>query len=523
MTDIVADFQKLIDGLASSTSQESDLLLLQLDPIAAARIRLCAVPHTFDAPVLRVLDPSLDESGAVDVMHEFQSLGAVMQLPNALALHDVIRQQLFRQWLAPEKKEGFSSVSRRLAQYYQPEGSATAVEREVKENSFVFHMVGAEINEGFKHFQLLYKERREHLNTSGCAILVRLMREYDTVLPSARRAWLTFYEAEIAGDTRDWPRARKLLDDLLAQDITPNLRSMALLRFASVSRQSGVLKNAQAACVEALQLLKEHRSGVDTGDYAALHLVRYEQGLIARDQGDVEHAQDHLNDAIRLARAAGAQTDVVAASNSLGTLLLRISPHEAVRIFTDCMKLLTPTQDGLRIAQILNNLAIAHANAAEWEQSESYYQKSLDIKRIAGDSFGQASTLFNMARVYKSLNKPAQAREAMSEAATLFENVNALRSTARAYRELARMGRLSEPSEAAANARKALTLYERADEGDEFKATNREFKDLLGDGVKATKPEFKNLLDKRPSWPLWTTVAVLVVVVIFAMLMARFD
>jgi uncharacterized membrane protein (DUF485 family) len=45
----------------------------------------------------------------------------------------------------------------------------------------------------------------------------------------------------------------------------------------------------------------------------------------------------------------------------------------------------------------------------------------------------------------------------------------------------------------------------------------------LGDGVKATKTEFKNFLDKRPSWPLWTTVAVLVVVVIFAMLMAQFD
>src|SRR5579863_7301461 len=116
MADIVADFQKLISGLSSSTSQETDLLLLQLDPIAAGRIRLCAIPHSFNSAVLRVLDPGLDTSAADDVMREFQDLAAVVQLPNALALHDVIRHQLFRQWLLPERQREFSSVSRRLAE-----------------------------------------------------------------------------------------------------------------------------------------------------------------------------------------------------------------------------------------------------------------------------------------------------------------------------------------------------------------------------------------------------------------------
>jgi tetratricopeptide (TPR) repeat protein len=493
MTDIVSDFQSLIDRLSSSSSKESDLLLLQLDPISAHRIRLCAIPHTFDAAVLRLLDLSLDASTADEAMREYQSLAAVVQLPNSLALHDVIREQLFQQWLLPERRDEFSSVSRRLAQYYEPDQSTTAVERAAKENGFVFHMYGADPDEGFKCFQLLYAKRREQLNTSGCAILVRLLREYDTSLSSTHSGWLTFYEAEIASDSRDWLRAQNLLNNLLAKDIAPNLRSMALLRLGSVLRQSGHFKDAEAACLQALKLIDGSLS-VHMDGGASLHLVHYQLGLIARDQGDVERARKFLEDAVRLAKAARIQTDVVAASNSLGTLLLRDSPREAIRIFTECVNLLSPLRDGVRIAQIMNNLAIAHANAGEWDQSESYYQKSLDIKRADADYHGQASTLFNMARLYKSLNKLRQAHDAISEAAALFEKVHDIKSSALAYRELARMDRASRSGPAKDNAIKALTYYKDSGQTREYETTMREFSDLLG----------------RRRWQPWMTLIKLV-------------
>jgi tetratricopeptide (TPR) repeat protein len=481
MKDIVADFQKLVEGLSSSSSTESDLLLLQLDTVTAHRIRLCAIPHTFDADVLRVLDGNLDATAAKASMDEYQRLGAVVQVPHALALHDIVRQQLFQQWLLPERRDEFLAVSRRLAQHYLPQPEATAVERAANENNFVFHMVGADLDEGFKHFQLLYRERRERSNTSGCAILVRLVREYESILQSRHLAWLTFYEAEIAGDARDWQRAKAGLSSLIAGETPPALRSMVLLRLASVQRQSGELADAETSCLEALKLLDGEPFPVDMASGATRYQIQYELGLVARDNGDVERARSRLDEAISLARAAGARIDVVAASNSLGTLLLRISPREAIGIFTECLALLTPDRDGVRIAQILNNLAIAYANAGEWNQSESYYQKSLEIKRIASDYHGQASTLFNMARIYKSRNKLTEARNALSEAASLFNTVRDFKATARAYRELARLDRMSGSSAAAANAHKAVSFYSQAGEVGELDAAKREFSGLLRD------------------------------------------
>jgi tetratricopeptide (TPR) repeat protein len=478
MTDLIANFQELINGLSSSESQEADLLLFQLSDDDARLIRLCAIPHTFDTTTLQVLDPALSAAAAAKAIDEFQHFAAVLHLSNCLALHDVVRQQLFTQWLAPDRIEEFAAISRRLVLHFQPRASDNAVERGAKEYSFVFHLIGADFDEGFKHFRLLYQERREQLRTSDCEVLVRLLREYRPALPARLRAWLSYYEAEIASDARDWPRASSELKGILAQDLTPDIRSMALLRLGSVLRQSGQLADAQVACTEALDLAR-----VSNGEGAPLHLVQYEIGLIARDQGDVERAQASLSESIRLARIVNDRLDIIAASNSLGTLLSRISPHEAIGIFEECLKLLDPARDGVRIAQVLNNLALAHANAGNWEESKSCYLRSLNIKRTAADERGQALTLFNLARVYQSSNEQAEARNALSEAARLFENVRDAMYAARAYRELARSARHAEPAtEVLAFVRKALDFYRRTDDDTELRATEREFGRLLVPG-----------------------------------------
>jgi tetratricopeptide (TPR) repeat protein len=247
--------------------------------------------------------------------------------------------------------------------------------------------------------------------------------------------------------------------------------------------------------LEAFRLLDGGPFPADVEVGAPRYLLQYELGLIARDKGDIDRARSRLNEAISLAKAAGAQTDVIAASNSLGTLLLRISPREAMGIFTECMALLTPDRDGLRIAQILNNLAIACANVGEWDRSESYYQKSLEIKRIAGDHHGQASTLFNMARGYKSSKKLAQARDALSEAASLFDSVRDFKATARAYRELARLDRAARSSDAAASAAKALSFYAQAGEVSELDAAKKEFSGLVSER------------SRLRSWLKWSVIA----------------
>src|ERR1700734_3637947 len=105
MTDSVSDLQALIGGLSGAS--EADLLLMHMDPTLEHRIRLCAVPHTFDAEVLRVLDSSLSDEEAAAILTEFQLLPGVVQSTDGLALHDVVRAQLFRRWLLTENEQEF--------------------------------------------------------------------------------------------------------------------------------------------------------------------------------------------------------------------------------------------------------------------------------------------------------------------------------------------------------------------------------------------------------------------------------
>ena len=51
---------------------------------------------------------------------------------------------------------------------------------------------------------------------------------------------------------------------------------------------------------------------------------------------------------------------------------------------------------------MLNNLAMATADVGNWTESQKLYEQSLSIKQAAGDLYGQALTMLNMARNYQA-------------------------------------------------------------------------------------------------------------------------
>jgi tetratricopeptide (TPR) repeat protein len=472
MSDFAAKFQRLADDLAKSSSQEADLLLLQLGGGLARRMRLCAIPHTFDATVLRVLDPSLDPLEAEETLQAFQELPAIMHLTDCLALHDVVRRQFFMQWLAPECKAEFTAASRRLAEFFRPQPEDSAVARGTKEHSRLFHLLGADLAEGFSEFQRVYDDRRKQGRFSDCEALIRLLREYESILDRDQLAWIAYYQAEVAIDSRDWRRAREGLERLLSQEPPSDLRSKTLLRLASVLRLLRRFDEARKCCEQALELAESLK-----GSGAPARLIHNELGSIARDEGKFDDARRHLEWALGVAQAEGDRLDTAVAYNTLGTLLLRPLPQEATKMFEQSLRLMDPQRDSVRVAQLLNNLAMASANAGDWEKSESFYQQSLQMKRSSGDSYGQALTLLNIARVYQAQTKTREARSALSESADMFETAHHLRHAAEAHRELARLMRGSKTGlEADMHAQKAVELFQRAGDAREAKVTKREFR-----------------------------------------------
>jgi tetratricopeptide (TPR) repeat protein len=491
MTDLVARFQARIGGL-----DESAILLLRLSNESAHRMRLCAIPHSFDTEILRVLEPGLAPALAEAFMNECRDQPEIMQLADCLALHDVVRDQLFREWLTLERRSEFADASRRLADHYRAPAGPTAAAA-VRERAYIFHLLGADLDEGFREFQRLYQERRDKSRFSECESLIRLLHEYEPVVDPSQRAWIRYYEAEIADDNRQLAQATERLETLLRETIPDDVRCMALLRLGSLRRRLGQFEAAEIRCRECLEL----SARLTTGG-APARLVHNELGIIARDRGDFDAARRELKFALELAKTEGDCADLAVAYNSYATLLLKPAPREAVAALDACLKLLDPQHDGVRIAQVLNNLGLAYADLGEWNESANYYSRSLVIKRAAADLHGLASTLLNIARVHRARNDFAKARETLMESAALFERVKDRSMAARVHRELARAALAADASpggaaDVAAHANKAIELFAAEGNDAEAAATRREFP-LLG-------------VRKRRRRIIWVVLAVLVV------------
>ena len=101
------------------TEASAELLLEVMDPGAAKLLRLCAIPHQFDADIVHTLAPRLDRAEIQQRCEEFARLSFVCADADGWALHDGVRRHFFSQWLMPQSAEEFASASRRLAAFFK--------------------------------------------------------------------------------------------------------------------------------------------------------------------------------------------------------------------------------------------------------------------------------------------------------------------------------------------------------------------------------------------------------------------
>src|SRR5437868_5550387 len=96
-----------------------ELLLQQMEPEAARRLRLCAIPHEFCPSLLQVLEPNLNRSQAEMCCKEISRLSVTTSSGDGLALHEDTRRYLFAQWIALPADAEFIAVCWRLVRYFE--------------------------------------------------------------------------------------------------------------------------------------------------------------------------------------------------------------------------------------------------------------------------------------------------------------------------------------------------------------------------------------------------------------------
>lgn len=204
------DFQRLISQTSVDPSHASiELLLLQLDPLSAKYLKLCAIPHQFDPLILQVLGPEISVAEAESRYQDLSRLSCISVRAGALAVHDEARQYLFGQWLFKNDAE-FKSASRRLANYFgQPRGSQDAYSKEFARRHRMFHLIGEVQAEGIKEFEKLCRSERSMGRLSECEALIALTREYKSILGELSSGIVLYHEAKLWFDRREWEKSEQ--------------------------------------------------------------------------------------------------------------------------------------------------------------------------------------------------------------------------------------------------------------------------------------------------------------------------
>jgi tetratricopeptide (TPR) repeat protein len=551
MSDLLAELERLTaispdDPLGASI----ELLLRRMKPERARNLRLCAIPHQFNLSVLQALLPEVAPDNLESEFRTLSELSIIKscegresnlrspaasephhlntRLSGSLFMHDGARRYLFDKWLkfrGTDDARDFVEASRRLAAQF--ERFASSVEGEQAERFQIermFHLLGANQNEGFCEFQRLFRIMRRRLRLYDCERLLRLSHEYDNAMAGGLAASLSYYEGMLALDNAQWERARELFSDVaLNLDAPLALQIRCHNKLGLVDAERRKWPEAIAHYKSAMSLVCSAEGSAEMRSLA--RRVRRNLGVAYRDSGDMEQAEELLTESTRVAEQDNDLIELAMSSNSLGTYYRRVGDTErAVELYRTSLSSLQRINDRFGLAQAYNNIGLVYLDQRKWEESRRCFEQSLSIKHEAGDTAGQARTLNNLMQVYINLNDHEQTIRTAKLASRLFEEINdqynssvVKRNLARFLRKVKRIDEARKLYEEAFNQFVRIDFDHRLEEGEEEVAGNEEShrSRLKGKSRRRLSPEAAAVneelraLNRRFWLPWWIWLAIL--------------
>lgn len=458
MTDVLSAFADMLEQSSAVGEGSIELLVVQLGE-EGELLRRCAITHQFTPELLRVLDPSLDESAARDRFYRLARLSMVMSSPDGLALHDRAREQLFAGWLAAERIAELREISRRLVVHFDALiNFAVGAEREKLLRRRLFHLVAVNQDAGIDAFEESFETSRGRNRYTACDNAVRMVREYESILAPANRARVAYREAKLALSRGNVELALELFITVAAEPaVDVAHRAKALNGIGLAHTELCHWKRAALAFLEALRFAEEHE---ETLPYRSGFMINL--AAVYRDSGNIEPSEALLKRSAAMAETSNYKHLAASVHNTFGTLYLRAGePEKAIVSLRESLARLG--EDDFARARVYNNLGLASMRVPDLQAAEEWFNRSLEMKSVAGDTVGQANTHINLVRLYREQQSPHKAVAAAAMAADLFARVFFWKEAGDANAMLARFYvDAHKPTEAARALFAAFDAYDRA-------------------------------------------------------------
>jgi len=96
-----------------------------------------------------------------------------------------------------------------------------------------------------------------------------------------------------------------------------------------------------------------------------------------------------------------------------------------LKLFQEVLEINNKNKYQEGIANVFNNIGLAHSNLKESDQALNYYQKALKINKKIGHKESIATNLGNIGLIYITLGKSKEALKYYQEALEVFIHMNA--------------------------------------------------------------------------------------------------
>jgi predicted ATPase/DNA-binding SARP family transcriptional activator len=191
----------------------------------------------------------------------------------------------------------------------------------------------------------------------------------------------------------------------LRSDDVPLLRAKTYARLGRCHFRLGQLTEAQALLKQSLELLSE-------ADVSERAFVLNNLGLVARDKGEAEKANDYFAESLELYRQVADSWGIANVLNNSGDIAFRLGHlAKAQQFYQESLELYRERQDLRGMGLALVNLGGVYEQQGNVREAKRLFSSSLEMARELADPYVESRALTRLAHLALSTKQLEEAKD----------------------------------------------------------------------------------------------------------------
>jgi tetratricopeptide (TPR) repeat protein len=192
--------------------------------------------------------------------------------------------------------------------------AATDEERDEWAREHMYHLLAADLEQGFELFTDMFSKARSFYQLSTCALLLELAEEQEAHLSAEDRLWLRFGQGQLAEALAQWSEAPRIFEGLWREELPPSLEGTLANDLGLLYQARGKWEWAIEYCERSLAI--EEKVGDEHGMAPTLNNL----GTVYKDKGEWERAIEYYGRSLAILEKVGDEVGAATTMYNIASL-----------------------------------------------------------------------------------------------------------------------------------------------------------------------------------------------------------